>query len=534
MKAVLSIRPTHNVILVLSHRNVYKKWNERLFQEMFSAYESGRGEKDPSEGWYKGELWFYDNYIIPLAQKLEECGVFGVSSDECLNYALENRKEWALKGKQLVTEMKDRYQKRKMLEVGGFSPDEIDSFSPHDLEYILRRLIKKGRAFGTHQGLNKDGQKNAARAWLDALEIYEKAPAALSLRDKVIIFPVFSGLVVYLKGGLIVQDGKDRSFEQNLSHAFVREAKKLGDPVHYSRALATQADVLARQGKYKKALETFDTIMGIYDPGQHSEIVCKVYGTDRTAQMYSQRAMWYLQLGDTERAVQACDHVVNIILPLMDPKNILNTFELLLPVIRIQRSRGQANAMRKLFDFNVVQNFHKYEVKSTLCRPVLKPLLMLLQMLGSNSGSTDVGEKVTMLLGEENVTWLLVEENGVMSDFVDNLYSRLGWSPNSMTAELCLLVVKELREQGGSEESIRKLVQKGLKATMTADFNMKDEEGKVLIPTAYAIHEPVMDELVKLADGLGISWEDTQKQASDQAVTGKSLRTSLGVVTLKA
>jgi hypothetical protein len=31
--------------------------------------------------------------------------VFGVASDECLNYALENRKEWAVKGKEIVQEM---------------------------------------------------------------------------------------------------------------------------------------------------------------------------------------------------------------------------------------------------------------------------------------------------------------------------------------------------------------------------------------------------------------------------------------------
>lgn len=37
--------------------------------------------------WYKGELGFFDNYIIPLAKKLKDCGVFGVSSDEFLNYA---------------------------------------------------------------------------------------------------------------------------------------------------------------------------------------------------------------------------------------------------------------------------------------------------------------------------------------------------------------------------------------------------------------------------------------------------------------
>lgn len=69
--------------------------------------------------------------VIPLARKLETCGVFGVSSDEYLNYALNNRKsrllacilgmvsyfgsltsrspcktgeEWAAKGKDLVRE----------------------------------------------------------------------------------------------------------------------------------------------------------------------------------------------------------------------------------------------------------------------------------------------------------------------------------------------------------------------------------------------------------------------------------------------
>jgi hypothetical protein len=38
----------------------------------------------PTGAWFDGELWFFDNYIFPLTNKLKECGVFGVSSDECL------------------------------------------------------------------------------------------------------------------------------------------------------------------------------------------------------------------------------------------------------------------------------------------------------------------------------------------------------------------------------------------------------------------------------------------------------------------
>ena len=60
---------------------------------------------DPADFWYEGELSFFSNYIIPLAKKLKECNVFGVSSDECLLYALKNRDEWKEQGQAVVKEM---------------------------------------------------------------------------------------------------------------------------------------------------------------------------------------------------------------------------------------------------------------------------------------------------------------------------------------------------------------------------------------------------------------------------------------------
>ena len=53
----------------MQHWHVYIKWNERLYEEMYAAYKAGRSDKDPSEGWYRGELWFFDNYVIPLSRK---------------------------------------------------------------------------------------------------------------------------------------------------------------------------------------------------------------------------------------------------------------------------------------------------------------------------------------------------------------------------------------------------------------------------------------------------------------------------------
>jgi len=93
----------------MQHWHIYRKWNERLFAEMVRAYELERSGKDPSEFWYQGELGFFDFYIIPLAKKLKECGVFGVSSAEYLNYATTNRREWELKGKEIVEGMIKKY-----------------------------------------------------------------------------------------------------------------------------------------------------------------------------------------------------------------------------------------------------------------------------------------------------------------------------------------------------------------------------------------------------------------------------------------
>ena len=103
-----------DVAHTMQHWNVYTKWNARLFKEMYKAYLEGRsGAKDPSEFWAKGEVGFFDFYIIPLAKKLKDCGVFGVSSDEYLQYAISNRNEWEEKGQamtaQIIKEVQEEY-----------------------------------------------------------------------------------------------------------------------------------------------------------------------------------------------------------------------------------------------------------------------------------------------------------------------------------------------------------------------------------------------------------------------------------------
>jgi hypothetical protein len=58
-----------------------------------------RAEKDPA-----------DFYIIPLAKKLHQCGSFGVSSQEYLKYALENRRRWEDQGEEIVANLVEEMQ----------------------------------------------------------------------------------------------------------------------------------------------------------------------------------------------------------------------------------------------------------------------------------------------------------------------------------------------------------------------------------------------------------------------------------------
>jgi hypothetical protein len=79
---------------------------------MTIAYHKGHMPKNPVEFWYQGEIGFFNHYVIPLARKLKECNVFGVSCDEFLDYAQANLLEWELKGNQIVEDFTKNYEKK--------------------------------------------------------------------------------------------------------------------------------------------------------------------------------------------------------------------------------------------------------------------------------------------------------------------------------------------------------------------------------------------------------------------------------------
>jgi hypothetical protein len=88
---------------------LYTKWNEKLYEEAWDAYSSGRTSLNPSVTWYQDEIDFFDKYSIPIAKKLNDCGVFGVAGDEYLNFAEENRRRWVARGREIVAVYVETY-----------------------------------------------------------------------------------------------------------------------------------------------------------------------------------------------------------------------------------------------------------------------------------------------------------------------------------------------------------------------------------------------------------------------------------------
>merc|ERR1712084_65420 len=102
-----------------------RRW-DTAFKECYEAYRQGRAESNPADSWYKGELGFYDFYIIPLSKKLRDCGVFGPTSDENLNYATNNRAMWEKEGEAIVADMIIQVESDKLIEGDEGEEDESE------------------------------------------------------------------------------------------------------------------------------------------------------------------------------------------------------------------------------------------------------------------------------------------------------------------------------------------------------------------------------------------------------------------------
>jgi tetratricopeptide (TPR) repeat protein len=386
--------------------------------------------------------------------------------------------------------------------IGGFTEVEINSFTANDLEFILQLTIAKAKFLAIHKSYDVKCQKVTAQTWVDALDIYEHSPEALDIRDKSIIFPIFSGLFVFLKSGVINDD--KHTFEQDIVEKLVSETRSFGDPVHYCRALAMKAAFLAKFAQYEESLDLFSEMRDLYVAEEHSAAVTAVYGSDRCAQAFSQSALWQMALGNEKEALSMCEYVINRLMPKMDLQNVFNSTVILLPVIRVLKFRGQTERMKHVFQQYIMHPYltHIGEDGATIFKSVYKPLSILLDVETSIATIHEERRISSSLSREtllEHARWVVGEENGLFfPEMVENALIELGYNPYSIVCELCLLLGKLLRDESAF---CRKLVSKGLKLAQRTSMKMLDGEGcEAEFPIPFEVHFPIADELDDFSD----------------------------------
>ena len=83
----------------------FYEWNRKLLLENRDAFHSGRVDGMSAEAWYKGTTGFLKGYVVPLAAKIRDSGVFGDSSGTYLELAESNTQEWESSGREMAEVM---------------------------------------------------------------------------------------------------------------------------------------------------------------------------------------------------------------------------------------------------------------------------------------------------------------------------------------------------------------------------------------------------------------------------------------------
>ena len=81
-------------------------WSGRLYFELRYAHVLGRGG-DPQVRWFENQIGFLESYLLPLARRLEDTGVFGEGAvaQSFARTVEANRDTWLVEGQDVTDDI---------------------------------------------------------------------------------------------------------------------------------------------------------------------------------------------------------------------------------------------------------------------------------------------------------------------------------------------------------------------------------------------------------------------------------------------
>lgn len=119
----------------------------------------------------------------------------------------------------------------------------------------------------------------------------------------------------------------------------------------------------------------------IYVPEVHQKLLSKAYAMDKCAICIAISALWHLQKGDIDRAIEQCEYIINEILPSYDKTDVIGLYTILLALIRVLKFNGHVDKVRDVYNTVVPSGIENHFAVGHLH----KPMQLLLKICDGSS-----------------------------------------------------------------------------------------------------------------------------------------------------
>ena len=196
---------------------------------------------------------------------------------------------------------------------------------------------------------------------------------------------------------------------------------------------------------------------------------------------FASSALWYLQRGQIDKAIERCDYVINQVLPSYETKDIVGLYHIFIQIGRVLKWNGHVDKAREVYEKFMPDAADTHFAVGC----IHKSMSLLLRVCDGGSLKYDVepGDIEHALTCD-------------VSDMTDYNFTADGWSMKSMAAELCLSLARRLDAGDPNRE---RLVDRGILMTTVAQQRVKASNGMVKHILAYEANRDIHMELLLLA-----------------------------------